>query len=111
MCLGATSYKSVLPILNKSFNIFDDYLRFFDSTVSLSYLPTLQKHFKVACAISNAYFPPLATECSNWEHKAELTLCQFQKSNALAERVKSENWLTRKVNWQNVNETFLPSFP
>jgi len=85
--------------------------RFFDSTINLSYLPTLEKHFKNACAISNAFFPPLATENSDWRPKAEPTISQLQKSNDLAEKVQSKNWLTRKANWQNVDEDLLPSFP
>jgi len=38
-------------------------------------------------------------------------MSQLQKSNDLAERVKSENWLTGKVHWQNVDAALLPSFP
>ena len=75
------------------------------------YLPSLEKHFKNACAISNAFFLPLATEGSDWRPRAELRISQVQKSNNLAERVRSEHWLTRKANWRNVDEALLFSFP
>ena len=74
-------------------------------------MPTLEKHFKNACAMSNAFFPPLSTENPNWRQKADLTIKLMSMCNALEARVRSESWMTMRAHWKNIDEVILPSFP
>jgi len=74
-------------------------------------MPTLEKHFKNACAMSNAFFPPLSTENPNWRQKADLTIKRMSMCNALEARVRSESWMTMRAHWKNIDEVILPSFP
>lgn len=61
--------------------------------------------------MSNAFFPPLATDPPDWEHKAQLTLSCMTRSNALQKKVEENEWLTKRANWKSIDSVLLPDFP
>jgi len=83
----------------------------FDATLPVTYLPTMEKHFKNVCAILNAFFGPLCTDPPNWREKANLTLRRMSLSNSLELQVRSEDWMSKRANWKNIDEVVLSSFP
>lgn len=85
--------------------------KFFRNQISNNHLDNLQEYFRIACALSNAFFCPLITDTEELKEKVELAIKRSHIPNDLQNYIL-ENKLDRKsVPWINGDRNSVPDFP
>lgn len=68
-------------------------------------------YFRVACAILNAYFPPLFVDQGRHEEIIEEINTRTENNNTLLRELKAKNMYRSKANWKEASAELVPNFP
>jgi len=85
--------------------------KFFEATIPITYLLILGTLLKIACSLSNAFFPPLFTESELHMDIAQLTLDKLNQENRLQAQIVSLGLENKRIIWKKATNEDLQDFP
>jgi len=85
--------------------------KFFDSTIPITYIPLLGSLFRISCALSNAFFPPLFTDSEESLTLVRSTLDRLPELNSLQKYVEEQGLEAKRTCWRPATQEAVVDFP
>lgn len=84
---------------------------FFDCTIRNSYIPKLRRFLRIACALINAYSPPIFEGNEEHTHIVQLALARMNVENELQKFLEESNIMNKRAVWLEATNESVPLFP
>lgn len=84
---------------------------FFKHTIEGSYVPKLMRFNRIACAISNCYFPPLFTDKDFHDVILQEVVSVTNNTNSLKEEIERLGIQRMTARWEKATGDSVPDFP
>lgn len=90
---------------------FKNKFKFLSSVIPNSYLPKLSTWFRVACALLNAYSPPLFTETTAHQQLVNIAKAKEHKPNNLKSKIEDLGLERKRACWVAASSESFTAFP
>ncbi|OXA43249.1 hypothetical protein Fcan01_22199 [Folsomia candida] len=82
-----------------------------DGRLKNTQIPSFGNIFRICCALTNAYFPPIRRENDNELYIAQQVIQRTERSNIFFQYLQDNNMINRRVIWRPLNAAALETMP